>query len=83
MGSKPSCPLSVEEKESLKQETGCTEAHLVDLWVRFEKLDRNGTGSLGREDFLAIPEFIMNPLADRITHLFFQVDAMIRQTLNG
>ena len=71
MGSKLTCPLPPEEFESLRKETGCSEDNIAELWHRFQKLDRHGRGSLGRDDFLAIPDFMMNPLADRITHLFF------------
>jgi len=72
MGSKPSCPLSDEEIQQLKTETGCSETRIKDLHVRFKELDRSNVDSLSRDDFLHIPEFVMNPLADRITHLFFQ-----------
>jgi len=71
MGGKLSCSLTPEEMETLKMETGATESNIAELWHRFQKLDRHNKGTLGRDDFLAIPEFVMNPLADRITHLFF------------
>ena len=61
-----------EEIQRLKSETGCSETRIKDLHARFKELDRSNSDSLGRDDFLHIPEFVMNPLADRITHLFFQ-----------
>ena len=71
MGAKLSCPLPAAEIASIRAETGCTEEHIVELWHRFQKLDRHQRGTLGRDDFLSIPDFMTNPLADRITHLFF------------
>ena len=41
---------------------------------RFLRLDKNGKGHLGREDFLMIPELAINPLGDRIVHAFCTLD---------
>lgn len=47
-------------------------AELDDLYRRFERLDRDRSGTLSVEEILGIPEFAMNPLAPRfidILHL--------------
>ncbi|KAF9580100.1 hypothetical protein BGW38_003385 [Lunasporangiospora selenospora] len=36
------------------------------LYKRFMKLDRDGSGSIDREEFLAIPQIATNPLASRL-----------------
>ncbi|KAH7645818.1 calcium-binding protein p22-like protein [Dermatophagoides farinae] len=41
------------------------------LYSRFTSLDKGDNGTLGREDFLRIPELAINPLGDRIVQAFF------------
>jgi serine/threonine-protein phosphatase 2B regulatory subunit len=40
------------------------------LYSRFQKLDRNGSGTIDASEFLMIPELAMNPLVPRIVQLF-------------
>lgn len=40
------------------------------LYERFQRLDRDNSGSLSPEEFLSIPEFAMNPFALRILRIF-------------
>lgn len=40
------------------------------LYTRFQKLDRNGSGTIDAAEFLMIPELAMNPLVPRIVDIF-------------
>lgn len=40
------------------------------LRKRFMKLDRDGSGSIDREEFLQIPQIANNPLASRMIDIF-------------
>jgi Ca2+-binding EF-hand superfamily protein len=40
------------------------------LYSRFQKLDRNGSGTIDASEFLMIPELAMNPLVPRVVQLF-------------
>lgn len=71
MGAKGSIALSKEDIENLQQETGFTHNQILRLYSRFVNLDKSGSGTLTREDFLHIPELAINPLGDRIVHAFF------------
>ena len=42
--------------------------------LRFVQLDRESKSFLNRDDLLAIPEFAVNPLAERIVDLFMPVE---------
>lgn len=42
---------------------------LEEIARRFERLDRDHSGTLSAEELLGIPEFSMNPLAPRILEL--------------
>lgn len=42
---------------------------LEDLYLRFERLDRDRSGTLSAEEILGIPEFATNPLTPRILDL--------------
>lgn len=54
------------------KETGFTKNQLVRLYSRFQRMDRDNDGVLRREDFLRIPELVINPLGDRIVNAFFR-----------
>ncbi|KAJ1343766.1 calcineurin subunit B [Batrachochytrium salamandrivorans] len=54
----PSTPLLVSEDE------------ITRLYKRFIKLDKDGSGSLERDEFLAIPAIASNPLAQRLLAVF-------------
>ena len=71
MGNKPSFMLQDEEITLISEETGFSSAQIERLYSRFTALDRNGNGSLSRQDCLAIPELAINPLCDRIVQMFF------------
>lgn len=71
MGNRPSFMLQDEEITLISEETGFSSAQIERLYSRFTALDKGGNGSLSRQDCLAIPELAINPLCDRIVHMFF------------
>lgn len=71
MGNKSSFMLQDEEIQLISEETGFTPAQVERLYSRFTTLDKDTNGSLSKEDFLKIPELAINPLCDRIVHMFF------------
>ncbi|KAL5284623.1 CHP1 family protein [Megaselia abdita] len=71
MGNKVSLLLQPEEIAQIQDETGFTRSQIERLYSRFTSLDRSGSGTISREDFLRIPELAINPLCDRIVHSFF------------
>lgn len=72
MGNKNSSMLQDEEIQIISEETGFSPAQIERLYSRFKSLDKSGIcGSLSREDFLRVPELAINPLCDRIVHMFF------------
>ncbi|ORX90484.1 calcineurin subunit B [Basidiobolus meristosporus CBS 931.73] len=40
------------------------------LYKRFQKLDKDGSGSIDKDEFLAIPQIANNPLAHRMIAIF-------------
>lgn len=40
------------------------------LYKRFVKLDKDGSGSLDKSEFMAIPQIASNPLAQRLLAVF-------------
>lgn len=72
MGNRNSSMLQDEEIRLISEETGFSPAQIERLYSRFKSLDKSGIcGSLSREDFLRVPELAINPLSDRIVHMFF------------
>ena len=72
MGNKVSSMLQDEEIKLISEETGFSAAQVERLYARFKSLDKNGIcGSLSKQDFLRVPELAINPLCDRIVHMFF------------
>lgn len=72
MGNKNSSMLQDEEVTLISEETGFSPAQIDRLYERFKSLDKSGIcGSLSRQDFLRVPELAINPLCDRIVHMFF------------
>lgn len=69
MGNRSS--LQKEEIESISRESGFVPAQVEALYSRFVKLDKGSNGSLSKEDFLNVPELAINPLCERIVHMFF------------
>ena len=47
-----------------------TEDEIIRLYTRFRKLDRDGSGSIDRDEFLSIPQIAHNPLAQRLISIF-------------
>ncbi|TIA89127.1 hypothetical protein E3P99_02206 [Wallemia hederae] len=54
----------------LERNSNFTAAELQRLKKRFMKLDRDGSGSIDREEFLQIPQVANNPLAHRMIAIF-------------
>lgn len=72
MGNRASSRLLDEEIKLISEETGFSAAQIERLYSRFKSLDKSGIcGSLSRQDFLRVPELAINPLCDRIVHMFF------------
>lgn len=64
--------LQDDEIKLISEETGFSAAQIERLYSRFTALDKSGIcGSLSRQDFLRVPELAINPLCDRIVHMFF------------
>lgn len=40
------------------------------LYKRFKKLDKDGNGTITRDEFLMIPELAVNPLVKRVISIF-------------
>lgn len=54
----------------MERNSNFTAAELQRLKKRFMKLDRDGSGSIDREEFLQIPQVANNPLAHRMIAIF-------------
>ncbi|CAO3572119.1 unnamed protein product [Mortierella alpina] len=61
MGQGVSQPL-----EEMVRESNFTAEEIQRLYKRFMKLDKDGSGSIDKEEFLAIPQIATNPLASRL-----------------
>jgi serine/threonine-protein phosphatase 2B regulatory subunit len=84
MGSAFSSSLPSEAIQELSHSTFCkitvalhnlfyliVSAHEIEkLYARFVRLDRDRSGTLSMEELLTIPEFAMNPLAERMLSIF-------------
>jgi serine/threonine-protein phosphatase 2B regulatory subunit len=62
--------LSIDDIEDLTRETSFKTHEIQRLYRRFTMLDKDNSGTLSPAEFLAIPEFSMNPLSQRILSLF-------------
>lgn len=47
-----------------------SQAEIERLLKRFRKLDKDGSGSIDKEEFLQIPQIATNPLASRMIAIF-------------
>ena len=47
-----------------------SEDEITRLYKRFIKLDKDGSGSLDKDEFMAIPQIASNPLAHRLLAVF-------------
>jgi Ca2+-binding EF-hand superfamily protein len=54
--------------------TAVSQHELEGLYKRFRSLDRGRKGYISAEEFLAIPELSINPLAQRLVRLFEAVN---------
>ncbi|QDZ21176.1 subunit B of calcineurin [Chloropicon primus] len=76
MGQGLSFDLTQGEIEDLQK--GCefkfSQTEIQVLYKRFLKLDKDKKGFISTEEFLAIPEFSLNPLAQRLVSIFENVN---------
>ncbi|KAI8825595.1 uncharacterized protein EV422DRAFT_513460 [Fimicolochytrium jonesii] len=56
--------------EDMVANTHFTAEEIQRLYKRFAKLDKNGSGTLTKEEFLALPQVAANPLAQRLLAVF-------------
>ncbi|XP_006912581.1 calcineurin B homologous protein 2 [Pteropus alecto] len=71
MGSSGSRASQIPDADSLRRETGFSQACLLRLHRRFQNLDSNKKGYLSRVDLQQIGALAVNPLGDRIIDSFF------------
>ncbi|XP_027804336.1 calcineurin B homologous protein 2 [Marmota flaviventris] len=71
MGSRGSHVALIPDVDSIRRETGFSQASLLRLYHRFRALDRNKKGYLSRTDLQQIGALAVNPLGDRIIDSFF------------
>ncbi|XP_037670666.1 calcineurin B homologous protein 2 [Choloepus didactylus] len=71
MGSRSSHAAIIPDVDSIRRETGFSQASLLRLHHRFRALDRNKKGYLSRMDLQQIGALAVNPLGDRIIDSFF------------
>lgn len=69
MGANSSTLLD-DDIEEIATSSSLSRAEIERLYSRFQKLDRNGSGTLDADEFYLIPELAMNPLVPRIVQLF-------------
>jgi len=65
MGQGDSRPL-----QHMVDKSNFTSEEIQRLYKRFMKLDKDGSGSIDREEFLSIPQIANNPLASRLIAIF-------------
>jgi serine/threonine-protein phosphatase 2B regulatory subunit len=80
MGANTSSLLS-EEIEEIARQSNLTQTEIKRLYKRFQKLDRNQSGTLEADELMMIPELAMNPLVPRIVAVFDSVN--FRQFVNN
>ncbi|XP_047636250.1 calcineurin B homologous protein 2 isoform X2 [Phacochoerus africanus] len=76
MGSRSSHAARIPDVDSIRRETGFSQASLLRLYHRFQALDRNEKGYLSRMDLQQIGALAVNPLGDRIIESFFPDGSM-------
>ncbi|XP_032316745.1 calcineurin B homologous protein 2 isoform X2 [Camelus ferus] len=82
MGSRSSHAARIPDVDSIRRETGFSQASLIRLYHRFQALDRNEKGYLSRVDLQQIGALAVNPLGDRIIDSFFP-DGSLRVDFPG
>ncbi|KAA8491923.1 Calcineurin subunit B [Porphyridium purpureum] len=73
MGANTSSLVS-EDIEEMARESNLSPREIKRLYKRFQKLDRNQSGSLEADELTMIPELAMNPLFPRIVQIFESVN---------
>ncbi|GAA6033344.1 hypothetical protein NBRC10512_005938 [Rhodotorula toruloides] len=56
--------------EDMEKNTNFSAAEIQRLKKRFMKLDKDGSGSIDKDEFLQIPQIATNPLASRMIAIF-------------
>ncbi|POY72945.1 calcineurin family phosphoesterase [Rhodotorula taiwanensis] len=56
--------------QNMQQTSNFSQAEIERLLKRFRKLDKDGSGSIDKEEFLQIPQIATNPLASRMIAIF-------------
>jgi len=59
-----------EELNQLQEGNTLTQAQILRLHRRFKKLDKDGSGTISKEEFNAIPALAANPLLERVLCVF-------------
>lgn len=59
-----------EELGELQRGTSLSQAQILRLHKRFRKLDKDGNGTISREEFNSIPALAANPLLERVLTVF-------------
>eukprot|EP01094_Clydonella_sp_ATCC50884_P005622 TRINITY_DN14557_c0_g1_i1.p1 TRINITY_DN14557_c0_g1~~TRINITY_DN14557_c0_g1_i1.p1 ORF type:complete len:206 (+),score=85.15 TRINITY_DN14557_c0_g1_i1:86-619(+) len=62
--------LRDEEIDQLHESTHFSRTEIKRLYLRFKQLDKLNLGLVTTDDFLSIPEMVMNPLVMRVIALF-------------
>ncbi|EFC47888.1 calcineurin regulatory subunit B [Naegleria gruberi] len=62
--------LRPEEVEEMQKGTNFTQKEIKKLYKRFKKLDKDGNGTISKDEFLMIPELAVNPLVKRVISIF-------------
>ena len=79
MGANTSALLA-EELEQISSESNLSHVQVKRLYERFQRLDRNQSGTLEVTELLMVPELAMNPLHPRLLSIFENVN--FRQFVN-
>ncbi|GAA5917649.1 hypothetical protein JCM5296_005670 [Sporobolomyces johnsonii] len=56
--------------EDMEKNTNFSAPEIQRLKKRFMKLDKDGSGSIDKDEFLQIPQIATNPLAQRMIAIF-------------
>ncbi|OAY71591.1 Calcineurin subunit B [Ananas comosus] len=68
MGNTPRCSLSTTLRGPRALQPA-SQQEIVSLYHRFCQLDRSGSGFISADEFLSVPEFAVNPLAERLLRM--------------
>eukprot|EP00002_Diphylleia_rotans_P040011 TRINITY_DN93_c0_g1_i10.p1 TRINITY_DN93_c0_g1~~TRINITY_DN93_c0_g1_i10.p1 ORF type:complete len:178 (-),score=48.97 TRINITY_DN93_c0_g1_i10:458-991(-) len=65
-----SSALSPEELAEMQAISSFSQKDLKRLYKRFQKLDKDNSGTITTDEFLMVPELAMNPLVERVIAIF-------------